>query len=118
MITEKGKPITIPQDVSFNDLSLRIDQNENGTVDLQFKQGVIERICEANDIDFDEFSVPENLSAFITQWYQAHKRMGGRPNFYMEGELAKRNTSDKDATPYEAESLLKEMLGLTSKTLQ
>lgn len=72
---KKLTKIAIPEHIKFSDLDLARDPD--GMV--SFDRPVIEKICDANGLDYDIFfNAPEdNVSQLIVHWYGEHIRNGG-----------------------------------------
>lgn len=73
--------LTIPSDIQFSDLSLRLF---NGAIRLNWEP--LEKLCQASLMDLRFFQEgPEDLvAALITAWYVEHRQMGGTPDAVME----------------------------------
>lgn len=86
MRTMRGT-ITIPDDVSFEDLRLGRDPI---TREVSFEWAAIERVCVASSIDVDLFRrAPEdNVAGLIVAWYGEHRARGGAPDPVAEQLLA------------------------------
>ena len=70
--------ITIPPDVSFNDLNLSLI----GDGYVRFDLAVLRRVCEASGLSMDVFmeAPEERLGDLLCAWYDAHIRHGGEPD--------------------------------------
>lgn len=70
--------ISIPSDLDFSDLELKREPNGYHS----FRMEVIERICEASNIDFNDLieGPEDNIAAIIAGWYHAHRQAGGDPD--------------------------------------
>lgn len=70
--------ITIPPDVSFNDLRLSLLADGHVSFDLD----VLRRVCEASGLPMDMFmqAPEERLGDLLVGWYAAHIQHGGTPD--------------------------------------
>lgn len=70
--------ITIPPDVSFNDLYLSLSADGH----VHFNLDVLRRVCEASGLSMDVFmeAPEERLGDLLVCWYDAHIRRGGEPD--------------------------------------
>ena len=75
--------IILPDNLDFSALRLARDSSTGGQMEFDWQP--IEAICEANGIDIDMFrSSEDNLSGLLTQWYVAHRDLGGAFDPVME----------------------------------
>ena len=70
--------ITIPPDVSFNDLDLSL--TDDGYV--HFDLAALGRVCEASGLSMDVFMQTHEdlLGGLLCSWYAEHIRNGGKPD--------------------------------------
>jgi hypothetical protein len=74
-VATKELVFTIPEDLQFSDLELRLD--DDGLV--RFNWEAIERLCATSNINPDFFSSsrPEYVGNLISHWYGVHLYNGG-----------------------------------------
>jgi len=86
--------ITIPDDVSFEDLRLGRDAD---TREVSFEWAPVERVCAASSLDVALFrSAPEdNVAGLIVAWYSEHLARGGEPDPVAEQLLAEVAAEDE-----------------------
>ena len=70
--------ITIPPDVSFNDLNLSL----TGDGYVRFDLAALGRVCEASGLSMDVFMQTHEdlLGGLLCSWYAKHIRNGGKPD--------------------------------------
>ena len=70
--------VTVPPDVSFNDLHLSLSSDGYVHFDLD----VLRRVCEASNLSLDAVMALQEkvLGSILCGWYAAHIQRGGEPD--------------------------------------
>ena len=97
-MAQRATRVVIPEDLSFHDLQLCREPNG----DVRFDTDVIRRICEASNVPPAPFldGPEDNVSALITQWYQAFREAGGTPDPVAEDLIAEMRAENAAGQPF------------------
>lgn len=89
-----SKRITVPDDISFNDLDLTRDVSTGA---VTFRWEPLERICAVSGVDvalLKERS-EDNVGGLLVAWYAAHRKAGGAANDVAEQLIAEVQAEDR-----------------------